>query len=355
VNEEIKSRDREISRVAKEAKATGLSRRERRDTVITSLAKPDIRDESPEVKKRAINKYWAVIDGALDKPVLIVAPHGKSPGRGELISLVCEKYSNISYEEAERLVTGWLSQDEEVLKENQEILAIIKRIADRWDEQTDRIAQEIGRRVGATTAVAKKSRMWADLNRRSFFHKPRGSGEGESFVQTKEYPTSARASWYWLVEKEQEKTVGLNEDGEVQRPFLQLSIHGAGNRITEGEDGCDFVIGGGDARGGKMRLADQKVIEWFSASLAEKIFNRRLEIQEGLPINQASRVAIDKKGGNLTLFEFDEKGQLARRQRGKGFALSGAWLGLEYFRGGRDFQVETADGSHRLEIIRIWS
>ena len=62
------------------------------------------------------------------------------------------------------------------------------------------------------------------------------------------------------------------------------------------------------------------------------------------------RIAIDRMGAQqVELFQLEDSGEIKREKVARvGKGLSGAGLGLEYFRNGQDFEVETIGGEKRV-------
>lgn len=353
VEEEISERLRRLSLVVQEAKQRGFPRRDRREAVIIEVAQPALDKENVEVRERAINKYWQVESGSIEIPVLIVAPHALRVGEGEIVGILHEEFSDWSVGKLLKLVNQWIEsptdkKPHKILSEkhpNYRIFKAISRLRGRVDQYTDVLAQSAADKSEAAVMVPKRSRMWADANRRSFFHKPRGVGKGKEFIQTREYPTSARAAWYWALQREVEQKVGLDDEGKAANPFLQLVIHGMGDRRDkDGGFAYDIVIGGGDSRKGEEgRLADEEVLMWFTEGLARKIN------KQGAQWGNLS-VAIDRMGRQeVEVFQANTIGEVERKEiKRVGKGVSGAGLGLEYFRSGHDFRVETMDGKERV-------
>jgi len=342
----------EIADVVRKAKQRGFSRRDRREVVISEIGQKSLDKEPAEVRETAINKYWNLKIGSPNMPVLIIAPHAKKAGEGEILGHLRDKFPESTRKKLLELTKQWLEVERdqgthkiiERRSSNNEIFTAIKLLANRLDSSTDSLAETIAKESNSTLAIAKKSRMWADANRKPFSHKPQGVGQQKRFIQAREYPTSIRASWYWAAQKIIERTVGLDDDKKPIKPFLQIVIHGMKDRISEdGEDNYDIVIGGGDIKKDEeKKLANDKVINWLTETLIRKVNE-----QKGFP--NGFKVAIDRKGKETVEVFQIKNGKVEKKEIKRiGERLSGADLGLEYFRTGCNFEVETLEGNQRV-------
>lgn len=346
-----------ILQEARQAKAEGLNRRQRRERVISQVAKPALNLESAETQETAIHKYWEIIPGSGDIHALIVAPHGIKSNRSELLSQLREQYPDRERVWLEGKIDEWLQapkgeKPHKTLPETDPrfpIFAAIAAARDHVDPHTDELAKAAadggGERVWV--ALAKKSRMRSDANRSSWFHKPRGSAEGEPhFLQTREFPTSVRASMYWVATKAVEATVGIDEQGHAKEPFLQLVVHGMSDRVDKTtQDRYDIVIGGGSTRKGTEGwLANPKVLRWFSQRLAQELHQQAMTVPKGEGVEPV-KVVIDWAGKpNVEAFQVDEAGEVEKTSLPRiGVGLSGKGLGLEYFRTGHVYRETTVD------------
>lgn len=348
---EVGGRFSDIRIAAERAKDFGkVIPRDRREAVIIETAQPSIKEESFRTRQEAVRKYWEIQEGSNETPVFVTAPHAEKAGKGELLAILRENFPDRSYSEVEQLVDEWLEAPAETKPHkrlppddsNYRIYQAISKLRGRVEQYTDLIARKTAEQVEAAVAVPKKSRMWADANRRSFFLKPRGVRIDGGLIQTKEYPTSVRASLYWAIERQVAKTVGLDSEGKALRPYLQMVIHGMADRKhTDGDYAYDIIIGGGDPRLGESgSLASDDVLRWFGETMARKLNQKVTGFESGL------RVAIDKMGDD-EIEVFGTDGVKAKGERvGKG--ISGAGLGLEYFRAGHDFAVENLEGKQRI-------
>ena len=98
-----------MKEIVREAKAVGLSPRDRRELVIEKVASADLSQEQAGVKNTAINKYWETKNLDSPLPVLIVVGHHKQPGQGELFTLLRDKYPQRNPEEINASITNWLA------------------------------------------------------------------------------------------------------------------------------------------------------------------------------------------------------------------------------------------------------
>lgn len=327
-----------MKEIVREAKAVGLSPRDRRELVIEKVASADLSQEQAGVKNTAINKYWETKNLDSPLPVLIVVGHHKQPGQGELFTLLRDKYPQRNPEEINASITNWLAAPDDkkphkVGSPDDPAYPLYRSIyaARQVNESyTKAMAGKIADGESAKLAqiIAKKSRMFADTNRQQRFNQPRGVGKDEEFIQTKEYPTSGRSAWYFVLEK-----LAKN------RPFLQVAIHGMDDRKTvEGQTGYDFVIGSSNQANGETgQLADPKVLEWFARGLAEKLGGENLA------------VAIDSYRKTVETFQAGPDGQVSQANTAKlGEGLSGVGLGLDWFRTGQILTVENSGKTFNL-------
>ncbi|MBU2025315.1 hypothetical protein KJ912_01075 [Patescibacteria group bacterium] len=349
----------EIRSAVREAQEAGISSaRERREVVIKKVGKESLSQESPETKERAINKYWDVEAGSQESKVMFVIPHLKNPEAGEMVRLLREKFPGREPEELQEIIKKWLKAPENekphkfLSVENPDLMVYqaIDSLRDVDEPGTDAIVdwarENQERDLKSGKMVAKRSRMFGDANRKTFFNKSRGVGKEEegTFIQTKEYPTSIRASWYWALEKELKRTGKLDDRGKLLEPFLQVTVHGMKDReIDDSGDAYDLVVGGGSLKSGKRKeFASDELKEWFSAEL-------ELKLAEKLGGEQNMKLAIDRRGKDkVELFEAGQDGRLNRREvkrLGQSFAASG--VGLDNFRQGGNFLVQTSDGNER--------
>jgi hypothetical protein len=346
-----------IREVTKKAKEAGLPKRDRREEAIKQVGEDSLDFEKPSVKERAIRKYWEYREGSPEMPVAFVVPHSQIPSAIEMTSLLHEKFPERGRDELKNLAEKWKKvfssrEPHKVLPPDHPdylIYESIQRLENVNEAQTKEIVEEATGQMDqdkrATALISKKSRMFGDPNRPSFFHKPKGIGKKEkgTFIQTKEYPTSVRASWYWAIEKKLKSSVGLDTDGKLLKPFLQIAIHGMKDRKMEsGGSAYDVVIGGGNPEKGETgEFVNPEVLNWFFKNMAEKLTR--------IDGCQDMRVAIDKKGKDkVEVLEAGEKGKVIKKEIQKiGAGLSGAGLGLEYLRHGATYQVENLKGSKR--------
>jgi hypothetical protein len=230
------------------------------------------------------------------------------------------------------------------------LMKACRKIWNRVERPVDDITKAVADGCNASWWIAKKSRLWADANRESFFHKPRGVevaiGEETKLLQTKEYPTSARAALYWALSKTIEDTVGLDEFGQVEAPFLRLALHGMTNR-----EHADVVIGGGDLKlGDEGKLASEKVLRWFGKTLVEKVAERGVGVELGGDDDKrrTPTVAIHHRDPRVEVLEKGLDGEIVSTfVKRDGASLSGAGLGVEHFRIGDKFRVKDVDGKER--------
>jgi len=346
-----------IRKVAEKAKEAEIPKRDRREEVIKQVGEDSLNFEEPDVKERSIKKYWEYREGSPEMPVVFVIPHSQKPSAMEMAGLLREKFPKRDMEELNSLAKKWIvasssEKPHKVLSSDHldyTVYDSIQRLRDVNEVQTSEIVGETTNRMDQeekpAVLASKRSRMFGDPNRPSFFHKPTGVGKRgkENFIQTKEYPTSVRASWYWALEKKLKDSMGLDADGKLLKPFLQIAIHGMKDRKMEsGESAYDVVIGGGNlAKGEAGELASPEVLDWFSKNMAEKL----TQVEDC----REMRVAIDRKGKEeVEIFELGEDNEVIKKEAQKvGPGLSGAGLGLEFFRHGKTYKVEDLGGNTR--------
>ncbi|MFH1559657.1 MAG: hypothetical protein ABIC19_04060, partial [Patescibacteria group bacterium] len=174
----------EIRSAVREAQEAGISSaRERREVVIKKVGKESLSQESPETKERAINKYWDVEAGSQESKVMFVIPHLKNPEAGEMVRLLREKFPGREPEELQEIIKKWLKAPENekphkfLSVENPDLMVYqaIDSLRDVDEPGTDAIVdwarENQERDLKSGKMVAKRSRMFGDANRKTFFNK----------------------------------------------------------------------------------------------------------------------------------------------------------------------------------------
>jgi len=341
-----------VHEAAELARDIGLPIRDRREKVIATVAEERLDKEPVDVQERAIRKYF---EGEIGLPKIhgmVDGLHVQQPGEGEVISILRERLPLRSVEELSQLYRQWFASPKgnEVVSVDPSLAEAMRKIRGKFEEYIRFLVKRSAQGCEGSWFLAKKSRMWADANRRSFFHQPRGTklSSGE-LIQTKEYPTAARAALYWVIRRVAERTIGLDGEGKVKAPFLRLALHGMVD-----SDVADVVLGGGNMKPGKeSKPASEKVLRWFAQTLVEKLHARGLQTfgktDEGRVMREPV-VAIQRLGQDQAeVFGREEDGMISSKliDRTTG-ALSGGGLGLEHFRTGATFEVEDVSSKKRI-------
>ncbi|PIS08756.1 hypothetical protein COT75_04715 [Candidatus Beckwithbacteria bacterium CG10_big_fil_rev_8_21_14_0_10_34_10] len=258
----VRGRPRQVR--VKEGKAL-IDLNEQQASQIESVAKPDASQEDEKIKERAINKYLEVKDGNL--PIVVDAVHEQLPNSAELWQLMKQKYPDLKINEIELSLERIKKFEKKETKSldyfDQEVL----KVRDLYDQDTGLLARQVSQLLDVNTIVAKKPRLWADMNRNWWV---RGMAElGEKQIFSREYSRSSRAALFWGLEKIVKRTVGLDEDGKVKGPFLRVALHGMANR-----EGFDIAIAGA------KNIADQDLRNKFISRLQEEIKNKGFMVGE---------------------------------------------------------------------------
>lgn len=340
-----------MRKIVRQGKAEGLSRRDRREKVIGSVASESLDDEPVEVQEAAINKYFEGRVGSSEVHGMVDAVHAHEPGEGETIAILRAHFpqgesGQPTHEQLTQAYRRWREawdRGEKLHKgdpddPNYSYSKAIANIRDEFDVSTAEVVRDAATHSEGSWWIAKKSQMWADANRKSFFHKPRGAQAEGKLIEQQEFPTAARAALFWLVRKTVEGTVGLDSEGKLKKPFLRLAVHGMADRRH-----ADIVLGGGSLNlPEEQRPASETVLRWFAQTLTKKLSER-----SGL--ERAPIVAIHRfKQEEAEVFTQDQEGVVLSSMAEKdGASLSGSGVGLEHFRGGHTFEVTDADGKER--------
>lgn len=193
-----------------------------------SVAKSDIRNESPETIWFSQNKYLETQIGVPRIPILIECLHSVKPNK------------------------------EEIRNGKLELL-------DRYEIGTDAISKRVAKLTGGSLLMAKKSRVFGDLNRAGYKR-----GDGEAL----EYSASGRAALYMGVRKVLLAQDRLNTDEKLEEEFTRVSIHG-----MKGNDDFAFAIAGSNDP------APQQFLEGFAKRLTASL----------LEVGITDKVVIAKK------------------------------------------------------------
>lgn len=340
-----------MRKIVRQGKAEGVPGRDRREKVIGSVASESLDHEPVEVQEAAINKYFEGRVGSSEVHGMVDAVHAHEPREGETIAILRahfpkDEFGQPTLEQLTQAYRRWREawdRGEKLHKgdpddPNYSYSKAIANIRDEFDVSTAEVVRDAATHSEGSWWIAKKSQMWADANRKSFFHKPRGAWAEGKLIQQQEYPTAARAALYWVVRKTVESTVGMDREGKLQQPFLRLAVHGMADR-----EHADIVLGGGSLKlPEEQRPASETVLRWFAQTLTERLAKR--EEWERVPV-----VAIHRfKQEEAEVFTQDQEGLVSSSMAEKdGASLSGSGVGLEHFRGGHTFEVTDADGNVR--------
>src|SRR3990170_6306447 len=165
-----------VREAAERAREQGLPGRDRRERVIATVATERLDQESADVQERAINKYF---EGEIGSPKIHGMVDGlyvRQPGEGEVVSLIRERFPEKSIDELTQTYRMWLkSQEEEDVTFPDPALAdVLKKVRWKFEEYIRFLVKRSAKHCEGSWFLAKRSRIWADANRRSFSSKPRG-------------------------------------------------------------------------------------------------------------------------------------------------------------------------------------
>jgi hypothetical protein len=191
-----------------------------------SVSKSNIRDEDPRTIATAIHKYFEIYGGQHSKsPVMIEVLHSAKPNDSEV---------------------GRVKKDTQVGDTN--------KLKQKHEVGTREMANEISDIINAPVLIARKSRIWADLNR--IWYKKTIEGE----LKTTEFSRSGKAAQYLAYRQLLQSGEHLNNNEQISHPYLSLSIHGMKDHQSFG-----FAIAGG------VESASSEVITWFQESLTKAL------------------------------------------------------------------------------------
>lgn len=182
-----------------------------RESVINSIAKNNIDEESPETIALSLNKYLDINLGLRHVPVVIECLHSVKPNKEQLV--------------------GGKSYD-----------------IDRYEPGTFEISKRVSELTGASLILAKQSRVKSDMNRAARIR--------SSMSSTSEHSRSGRAALYWGLKSILRYQNRLGMDNKLKTNFYRLSVHG-----MKDNDEYGFAIAGSN------NPADQLILQEFRDKL----------------------------------------------------------------------------------------
>jgi len=256
-------------------------------------------DQAEQIAERAINRYVEELHISNESGIngYIEGIHAATPNHAEIFNTFKDIFPDENEASLKEKIATTTAQVDQLLTEHQEdgwlrgtaIVALRKEDNDplidkilelynRVDHGTREVVLGVNKINKVSCLVARKSRLVTDMNHSSL------SRETLDNTPTQEYLLGAREVNWEIQKKIIAETVGLDDDGKAQAPFLCLTVHGKSN------SGPDFIIGGKVKFG--QAVCDPAIANWFKSEL-ERIIEEKniINIKD-----QSATVGINLEG-----------------------------------------------------------
>jgi len=149
------------------------------------------------------------------------------------------------------------------------------------------LAQDVAINSGASCLLARKTRRVLDANRVPNSRKIK-------IKNRLEFGHGLYLAEYLFLQKIFKETLGQEEAGEVEKPFLHISLHGKSNKPDDVGD----VIVSNALRHGKMPC-DPQIARWFSGELNRKIKEKGVKKKDGSYYTSGVAIEGERFCGNV--------------------------------------------------------
>ena len=247
---------------------------------------------SPEAKEkifnRALNRYFLLHKiGEKGNNTCLEAIHGQLANEGEIWNILStqEKWKNLRREDVFRkarelqekiIANGYPTKRVgPIIKElkqayrNDKLALAILNLKIIFEDHTASLTQDVAEENEASYLVARKHRRILDPNREPNSRKMRTK-------ERLEFGHGLHLAEYLFLQKVFKKTLGQEQVGEVEKPFLHISLHGKSDRP---EDVGEIIIGNA-LRDGKMPCHPQ-IASWFAEELNKRIKESDIKKKDG--------------------------------------------------------------------------
>lgn len=272
------------------------------------------KERREEIAKRAINRHIRELN--IGNPEIkghIEALHAATPTTGEILKSMEKNFPGLPKSKIFQLNREF-NQEIEALQEahpelmTSEIINILIKeqkdersqkllyLKQRFDEATDKVAEEATRPYNISYLIPRRSRLLVDMNREILDRKI------TSKVTALEYGLGAKEVHWTVLNNLVSNACSINQQGEVESPYLNLTIHGKAREGT-----ADVVVANGLKRG-KMPCYPE-VARWIKDKLEEKIKEKRIISKAGkLATVSVAQEADDFSGDkNLINYRYGDK------------------------------------------------
>lgn len=313
------------------------------------LKKPVIFEN--EFKEQEVSKFFVSHLGSAEVDGLVVGLHAREPANSEAARVLGRAFPSISKRELSRLYQGWReSWGSAELPHGlidrvpySKLLDAFQRLYESSEPRTDNLVRAIASDCDASWAIAEENRVTTDPNRPVLKPAQGLTLEDGTRILTGSPSLISRVPFHWLVDAVAENTVGIDDQGELKKPFLLLSIHGMDDGMDgKAREGQDIVIAGGSVRKKKpVRIIDPEVRKWFVETFMVKVKKEgvtvRNESGEGRRLLQVAVHTLGLKDARVYRYEGDQL--IVEKKDPQGLRFAAALQGLEDFREGRNYNV----------------
>lgn len=152
---------------------------------------------------------------------------------------------------------------EEILQEgefkNDKLSRVILKIKKLYEDYTGELAVNSAIKSESSYFIARFSRRYLDANR------PLNARKIKKYLRV-EFGQGQHLAQYYLLQRIFRETLGQEKEGEVEKPFLHISLHGKSDKP---DDVGDVMIANGLKKG--MMPCDPQIARWFEKRLNEKM------------------------------------------------------------------------------------